>query len=262
MSYPSPEEFLIEVPLYKKIVYSKSDAEQGLMIRYFSDTFDAYCPECGSHSIFEPFGNYKPHISIDNIEKWVDCGFFDISVRCTRDRNHELHFKFFAQGYEIQKIGQYPSIADLSLFDVKKYSKVLEQNYFKEFTKAIGLAAHGVGVGSFVYLRRIFELLIDDAHKKAQQHEAWDDIQYSKARMNDKIELLKDELPAFLVDNRAIYSILSKGIHELSEEICLEAFPAIKLGIELILDEKLEQSAKELKLREATRAIRSIASNI
>ncbi len=38
-----------------------------------------------------------------------------------------------------------------------------------------------------------------------------------------------------------MYSILSKGIHELSEEECLQYFKLMKIGIELILDEQLEE---------------------
>lgn len=37
-------------------------------------------------------------------------------------------------------------------------------------------------------------------------------------RVEDKIKLLKDYLPQMLVDNKVVYGIMSKGIHELSEE--------------------------------------------
>ena len=40
---------------------------------------------------------------------------------------------------------------------IKQYDKELRKPDLKEFTRAIGLAANGVGIGSFVYLRRIFE---------------------------------------------------------------------------------------------------------
>jgi hypothetical protein len=259
--YPTPEEFLIKVPLYEKVSYDDENLEQGLMIRFFSDTFDSYCPSCNSHSIFEPVGQYS-HYSNYEEDRWVDIGFFDVTVRCTRNKNHKLVFKFHAEEKTLQKIGQIPSIADLNLFDVKKYSKVLSKNYFQEFTKAIGLASHGVGVGSFVYLRRIFEFLIEESHLRAKNKECWDDDMYVRARMNEKIELLCNELPTFLVENKSIYSILSKGIHELSEQECLAAFPAMKVGIEIILDEKLEISKREKKLQEAQKAIASLSSSV
>ena len=44
----------------------------------------------------------------------------------------------------------------------------------------------------------------------------WDENSYSQSRMGEKIEILADDLPEFLVQNKNIYGILSKGIHELS----------------------------------------------
>jgi hypothetical protein len=68
-------------------------------------------------------------------------------------------------------------------------------------------------------------------------------------RMDEKILALKNFLPQYIVENRKIYGILSKGIHELSEDICLKIFPYVKLGIELILDEKLYELEREEKLK-------------
>jgi hypothetical protein len=58
--------------------------------------------------------------------------------------------------------------------------------------------------------------------------------------MDEKVELLKAFLPSQLVEMKSIYGILSKGVHELSEEECLKYFSPIKLSIELILDQKIE----------------------
>lgn len=59
--------------------------------------------------------------------------------------------------------------------------------------------------------------------------------------------MLSGFLPDFLVENHTIYGILSKGIHELSEEECLKYFTILRESIEMILDEKLEVRQKELK---------------
>ena len=40
--------------------------------------------------------------------------------------------------------------------------------------------------------------------------------------MDEKIVMLRTELPQFLVDNREWYGLVSKGIHELTEEECKE----------------------------------------
>jgi hypothetical protein len=73
----------------------------------FSEIFDSYCPSCNTHSIFEPFGNYK-HYSHYESDTWLNADFFDITVRCTRNKSHKLAFKFHVEKQSIQKIGQIP----------------------------------------------------------------------------------------------------------------------------------------------------------
>ena len=77
--------------------------------------------------------------------------------------------------------------------------------------------------------------------------------------MSEKIELLKEQLPGFLVENRAMYGVLSKGIHELTEEECLNAFPVVKVGIEIILDAKLRRLEEQRKIEEARKALQRLA---
>ncbi len=71
---------------------------------------------------------------------------------------------------------------------------------------------------------------------------------------------LHAELPTFLVENKNMYSILSIGIHQLSEDQCKDYFAPLKLGIELILDEKLEKKQREDKINAATSALSKITS--
>jgi hypothetical protein len=261
---PTPHEFYFNTPLYEPVTFAAGQNVEACQIVYATGSIDAYCPECNTHSIFR-----SNHSEIANHEFWLKEKVFHTIFHCTRSRSHELLFvvKVDAQKRSVQKIGQYPSLADLSMHDVKKYSGVLEKATFRELTKAIGLAAHGVGVGSFVYLRRIFENLVEDAHQEAKSAEAWaatgvhwDEDAYQRARMGERIQQLRGHLPAFLVDNREMYGILSKGVHELSEQECLAAFPVIKIGIEIILDAKLEADAKRKKLAQAAQAIKAISS--
>ena len=44
-------------------------------------------------------------------------------------------------------------------------------------------------------------------------------------------------------------------IHELSEEDCLKHFETLRIGIELILDERIEQCERERKIAAAKAAI-------
>ena len=255
----TPAEFLITAPLYETATIPEDDDEPGYDVIFYTGPLDTYCPECGSHSIFR---RYLPPSTPRFHSAWEEISRRDVELTCTRDGDHKLLFLLRIDKEErtIQKIGQYPSIADLNMHDVKKYAGVLEKTAFRELTKAIGLAAHGVGVGSFVYLRRIFEGLVEGAHQAAKNDEGWVEEEYEKARMGEKIQLLHHHLPSFLVENRAIYGILSKGVHELSEAECLDAFPAVKVGIEIILDAKLEEDARRKKLEAARKSIQALAA--
>jgi hypothetical protein len=187
---------------------------------------------------------------------------FQVRFNCTRNPEHSLYFLFRVHGWTITKIGQSPSLADLHLGKTKKYRKILGDEKYQEFTKAIGLNAHGVGIGSFVYLRRIFEDLIASARHEAAKSGTWDDDAYNRGRTDDRILLLQNLLPSFLVENRGIYSILSRGIHDLTEQECLNIFKPLKVGIELILDEKLEQQEKAAKIAQTKHALSKIKGEL
>lgn len=142
-------------------------------------------------------------------------------------------------------------MADLAEPELNKYNKILGDVRFREFKRAVGLISHGVGIGAFVYLRRIFEGLIEDAYLIAKQKSGWNEEEYQRSKIDQKIDMLRDYLPSFLVKHKGLYSIMSMHIHELSEDECKVAFPVVKGGIELILDEKIrekEQAEKERKI--------------
>lgn len=257
---PSPTDFLVKVPLYDIFNVDESSWEIIVDIEYFEGTIDTYCVECKKHSTFkENIRKYRYRASNSNfdLDKAKVNRVFSAPFFCTRNTDHEMEFYFRVYDSTIQKIGQYPSIADLNRVEIGKYRKILGESY-KEFSKAVGLVSHGIGIGSFVYLRRIFENLIEEAHQEAIKIESWDEENYNRSRMDGKILLLKEYLPDFLIKNRIIYSILSKGIHQLSENECLKYFDAVKLGIELILDDKLEKLNREAKIKEAEKLLSEI----
>ncbi len=177
---------------------------------------------------------------------------FHVPFVCTKECSHTLKFFFCVEGGEIIKAGQYPSLADLRKGELSRYRKCLDKERYAELNRAIGLSAHGVGIGSFVYLRRLIEYLLERARAEASKDGSWDERAYDQARIVEKIRLLEHHLPRFLTENRKIYSVLSKGIHELSEEECLEYFEPLRVSIELMLDEEIqreERKAKESKAK-------------
>ena len=162
----------------------------------------------------------------------------------------------------MKKIGQYPSVADLSFPELKEYRKVMTREDEKELKRAIGLFASGIGVGSFVYLRRIFERIIVTASQKAIGEGIIKEEEFNTAHVDEKIKMLVDYLPKSLVNNPVFYGIVSKGIHELSEEDCLEFFPVMQSFIMMILRqwEKIRRDEEEEKKLSAS--LSSIAAKV
>ena len=244
--------FYFEVPLYQRISITEKTQQDFHRLMVYNGDIDAYNPNLKENTTYK--------INPGRINGW---NFFSQygkieSTILTCVRTDELiciYVHYDVQTGIFQKVGQFPSIADFHISKIKVYDKVLSKERLKEFTRAIGLAANGVGIGSFVYLRRIFESLIEEAHTKAKTSADWNDEAYLKERMAEKIEMLKNYLPEFLVENKTLYSILSVGIHNLNEQDCLAYFETVRVGIELILDEKLEQYAKFKKLEEAKKRI-------
>jgi hypothetical protein len=80
--------------------------------------------------------------------------------------------------------------------------------------------------------------------------------------MPEKIEFLAVHLPGFLVENKSLYSVLSKGLHDLSEDECLQFFSVTQLGIELILEERITTKEKNEKIEQVTQDIALLTQKI
>ncbi len=265
---PAPEELLLRSHLYEEFDASEDDGELRALseIVLFGDAIDAYCVDCGQTSVFQ-FISRAPSPRSESFfrtivqEDLVKSQFFLLTACCSRNTLHKLFFCFLFKNNSVTKIGQHPSIADLYAPDIKKYRKVMSQENFLDLKRGLGLKAHGIGVGSFIYLRRIFENLVEEAHEKAAAGSEWNEEDYSRAKMDAKIKILAPHLPSALVDYAIVYGILSKGVHSLTEDECLKMFEPVRKGIELILDEKISE-LHEMEKRKRAQELKGTLSQI
>lgn len=294
--FPTPEEYFLEIGLYDEFELRSEDDRLGLLRVYFYvGTLDAFCPECDQHSVFRSTTELPdlgpgvmvrtPAASVEDLienrkallpvptgeadttsyqnvlEFLLRPKVFQNEFVCSRDSSHQLLFISSIRNGTVQKIGQYPSIADLHLADLAKYRKILGSQY-AELARGVGLFTHGIGIGAFVYLRRIFERMVEEAHVEASSQVGWDEDEYQKGRMAEKIKLLHAYLPDYVVENSGVYSIMSKGIHELGEAECQEHFPVVRAALELILDEKLEAKRKAEKIARNQAALSGLSGRL
>lgn len=245
----SLEEFLFGAPPYTKYnlpndlkIVEQLFGRSGSNVRV-----DGHCPYCHKPTTFVFSSAHIP-----GGDPWRDIrnriAFHNVTIECVRNDSHTVYYWFRISKMTIEKVGQYPSLATVSNDEVAQYRKSMDREDGQEFHKAIGLAAHGVGVGSFVYLRRVFERLIYRRFEDFKVAEGWVDEDFYGLRMSEKVEFLKEHLPSFLVENSKIYSILSIGVHELDEKDCLHYFDVMKHSIIIILDED-KKKKEELELR-------------
>jgi hypothetical protein len=286
----NPENFFLELPLYSKIRWNREQVFHVAKLLFYVGTIDCFCLDCGKDSTFRGDRNgLPPELTEQSYERelkkysaisavttsspitkpeppLIQPDIYLTALSCGRNHAHKLQFLYKVQSESgrtsgasevqfLEKIGQYPSLAALNLPQVKKYRAVLPDDVYSDLAKGIGLAAHDVGIGSYVYLRRVFERLVEDAHAIAKDESGWDEDSYRQMRMAEKITALKSHLPEFLVSHAGLYSLLSKGLHELSEDECLKHFSVVRLGIELILDQKIEERERQKKLEKASKAI-------
>lgn len=250
---PTLRQYLIESPLYKAI-----DLQEGVHDDLLADLrqegggYDCYCVDCRKEVPFKRAHSPYRHSGEQLVS--VDDGFIVTVMKCQRDTDHQQVFYSQIVNRRLRKIGQAPTFEDIAFGDVERYRAVLGPQSFAELHRAGGLAAVGVGIGAFVYLRRIFERMIMEHHQRLA--DAGSPIDgFDSLRIEEKIKALGDVLPPLLVKNRKAYGILSKGIHELDEDFCREHFQVVRMAIVRMAEQDFER-------REAAKADQAMAREL
>lgn len=281
-SEPIPA-ILTTMPLYQRISIENPDGVSVRGVVMYSGKFDAFCPGCGMNATFSGVvtDEWKHAVNVHSrsitaaslsaasrgnlrVDDPFAISTFSKTVRCTRDDRHSItsHFQVADDCVYIQKIGQYPSVADVLKGDIRELAPELGRDRAREFNLAITAAAHGVGIGAHVYLRRIFESLVEEAHQRARANDGWNEEVYEKARMVDKVAMLRSELPAFLAEHPQLYSVLSIHLHALSEEVARQNFEKLKQAILIIAEQKREVKKMAERERAARAALGEVVRDI
>lgn len=257
--FPVPQVFCLETGLYSTFEKSSDKAYANWHdLVNKSLHLDCFCNSCGRMRSFWSAGRSR-----DSPQPYEIRGAVVLEFRCAKDNKHVLSFVLWHTANSVQKIGQWPSAADLAEGELARYKPILGDN-FQEFKKGIGLFSHGVGIGSFVYLRRIFERFVLEASVAASVElgDSWNQEDFDRSRMDDKIQIVANYLPRFLVEHRTMYGIMSKGVHQLSEKECLSIFPAVRASIEIILDQKLALKLQKQKEEDAKLELQKVMKSL
>lgn len=261
--------------LLQKGLYAKQETESAIgsaLVQVLREPktirFDAHCPTCRRET---PFRVYKQLLKDQSLalDSLIHAGaykpvprtpLFAVTASCTR-QGCSMFFILREASTTIEKIGQFPSMADIAAGELRDIDHGLDRVDRKELGSALGLHAHDVALGSFVYIRRVFERMIERARASANGSEV-SDADWQDLRMDERIQALKNHLPAELVENRAVFRILSKGIHELTEEECMLYFPSLKAAIFQMLEAEEHLRQKAIRKAETAKQIKMIEAQL
>lgn len=129
----------------------------------------------------------------------------------------------------------------------KPFIRELGTEYSSYYKTALNSFNSNIGV--MTYLRRIFEKLLLDCFNENESKIDVTKEEFIKLRMEEKLNKLKDFLPKIIFESgyNKIYTKISDGIHNLSEEECEILFIPLRMAIEEILIEKIELKDKVLR---------------
>ena len=225
------EDFLIgDVEGYNFI--AKTETTFSITIINFNNSYYSYDPCENSQNYFE-----SKYILVElKCKRYGD--IYNYFIKKIKDEKDENLF--------YRKVGQSPSLADIGSVEVNKlYKKYVDGNHLHFYEKAVGLFSHGIGAGSLIYLRKIFEETIERKFIDNISAEESAVSNFKNKKMEDKIKCIKKYLPNKIDSFRSVYSLMSAGVHTLGEDKCNNIFPLIRVVIKLIWQQEKDMAIEK-----------------
>ncbi len=216
-----------------------------------------HCPSdtCNGVRFFRRTGHSIPDIPEDNYH------FFYITYACSNCRNAEKTFSLAAKrdkGTESGKCFKFGEFPEYGPPTAARLIKLIGPDR-ELFLKGRRCENQGLGIGAFVYYRRVVEnqknRILDEVIKVSkkvkapaqaiqQLEAAKTETQFSKALSN-----VKDAIPQSLLINghnplSLLHSALSEGLHQRTDDRCLEDARSIRVVL-AELSERLAQALKD-----------------
>jgi hypothetical protein len=254
--------FLADGPVYKAYKYDDDlwmKDHQGSVVLSFPQVLRLYCDEgpCKKIQNWERtsgsyFGLYQAT---------VVTRFTQVDFRCRNCARagvtYFLYFDLDEKGGKITKVGQWPPLSrEPDPVVVAGWSKADKLLYRDALTFRNG----NKGIAALPYLRRIIENhihgvldLIEDANRQNPTADfdpaAFTEVKTSH-RFSEKLDFARDHLPAGLTPGGSpnpigtLYELISDGLHERTEEECIEIFDRCKTAFEYVV-KKLTEAKRE-----------------
>ncbi|MEO3407909.1 hypothetical protein AAFN85_28585 [Mucilaginibacter sp. CAU 1740] len=236
-------DFLENYSLFRRFTFNVPDT----LDRLPHVPIHMFCSICKSEQTFNMINRYHEFFNYSNAPSAN--AKLRLVYQCQSCKKFERLFFVYIDPHlkYAYKIGQYP---EWEIKIEKQIEKALGK-HSTNFRKGLVCESQAYGIGAFAYYRRIIEEIIDELLESISDIIPNEDKekynlaleQTKKTRVTqDKIEIIKDLLPAILKPNGVnplgvLHSELSEGIHNLSDADCLERAEHIKNVLIFLLNQ-------------------------
>ena len=190
---------------------------------------------------------------------------FDLFYLTYKCSNCQQHTKTFSLAGMIEQVG-HPEGKLRKIGELPNYGPPTPSRLIKligpdreVFLKGRLCENQGLGIGAFIYYRRVVEKqkdrilseIIKVSEKIGASQEKIDSLQaaITETQFSKALEIAKETIPESLLINghnplKLLHSVLSDGVHEKSDERCLELASSIRVILSE-LSERLSQALKD-----------------
>jgi hypothetical protein len=242
------KKFLEETPLYKWTKFKKPKANRSSL---WINEIDAFCDTCETVRPFQDLRNRGGGFGMTFEALSTGTSFLTFTCVSCRKDNHEYLVEQVISDDEI-KIQKYGQLPRKKLGTDKSLQKFFSDD-IGNYEKAVVCLSNGYGIAAFAYLRRIIEanvqkliILLTEDIKSTDSNPgmlaALDELARKGTSMTEKITFANKALPEYLKPNGLnplgqLYKVLSEGVHELSDEDCLEKANNVQDCLKYLINE-------------------------
>ena len=247
------KEFLEIYPLYKKFKFSVPSTLREIP----KVAINMFCNNCKSNQTFTMSNEYEDTFRYSNYPSSNEK--VPLIYYCSSCQNYSRQFLIYISPNldYIYKCGQYPQYE----IKIDKQIEKILGNHSSNYKKGLICESQGYGIAAFAYYRKITEEIIDelldsiadliDSQNKDKYSEALKKTKATRVTQ-EKIELVKDLLPEILRPQGmnplgVLHSELSQGLHNESDEECLEKAGHIKEILSFLINQIIisKESSKQ-----------------
>ncbi len=241
------KEFLENAPLYSWQEFKRPDFDRKSL---WINEIDAYCETCKQKRPFQDLRNRGGGSGMARTQLASGQSFFQFTCVSCRKEKHEYLVEQIVtdETIKLQKYGELP----------RKYldrDPLLQKFFSKDkdnYEKAVVCLANGYGIAAFAYMRRIIEnnigellnMLQEDIKSTSTDQSLLNKLSELKSNtpMSDKIKVANNAIPNYLIPSGLnplgrLYQVLSEGVHNDSDESCLERAGTLQKCIKYLVSE-------------------------